>query len=143
MQIKSQCLGFVVLILAAFTSPVVGQTYSCAADTATATVNLRDYVLRLTGSDPSLDSTRMAYHLPLASANQVRVATQANTCKSAAQAYHAAVRGRSEPQISRSVVVIKVGVGRYVVVDPAERAGEFEVTVILNGDFQPLASFNS
>jgi hypothetical protein len=122
---------------------VQAQTFSCAPDTGVDATNLREYVVRLTGGDPSLDAIRQRYSLPVASASQVQVVTQAKTCKTAAQAYHTAVRGSSVPQISRSVVVVKVTNSRYVVFDPAERQGEFEVTVIFDNAFQPLKSFNS
>jgi hypothetical protein len=123
--------------------PVAGQAYSCAADTTTDATNLRDYVVRLTGGDPSLDQTRRVYELPLTSASQVKTETLPKICTAAARAYHLAVRGPSAPAISRKVVVVKVGTSRYVVLDPAERQGEFEVTVIFDARFHALVSFNS
>jgi hypothetical protein len=136
--------GLVMLLLAIATWPVAAQTYSCRPATETTdVVNLKDYVVRLAGGDGSLDSTRQIYRLPVASAPEVQVVTQVKTCKDAAHAHHTAVRGPSAPAMSRSIVVIKVGNSRYVVLDPAEGAGEYEITVIFNSSFQPLASFDS
>jgi hypothetical protein len=45
--------------------------------------------------------------------------------------------------VSRSVAVIRVGATRYLVLDPAEREGEFEVAVIFDSDFTSLLAFNS
>ena len=143
MRNKPQCIALSVLLVVMLTRPAFGQTYSCLPDTATDAVNLRDYVVRLTGGDPALNSTRLVYQLPLASQSQVQLVTTSKTCKDAAQAYHLAVRGASTPAISRSVAVIKVGNSRYVVIDPSERAGKFEVTVVFDTSFQPLASFDS
>ena len=118
------------------------QTSSCAASNAPATVGLQDYVVRLTGGDPTLAKKRQGYQLPAATASQVQLIKTKSICQQAAQAYNKAVRGPSAAQISRTVVVIKVGTSRYVVQDPAELEGEFQVTVIFDSNFAPLVSFN-
>lgn len=115
---------------------------NCAASNAPATVGLQDYVVRLTGGDPTLLKKRQGYQLPAATLSQVQVVKTKSVCQQAAQAYNKAVRGPSAPQISRTVVVIKVGSSRYVVQDPAELQGEFDVTVIFDSSFKPLVSFN-
>jgi hypothetical protein len=136
-------VGVAVLVLLAFlTGDAVAQTYTCQPATSNAATVLRNYVVRLTG-DPGYAQRRQLYQLPTATRSNVQVVTQSKTCKDAAQAYHAAVRGASAPPISRQVVVIKVGSTRYVVLDPKEQEGEYEITVIFNSSFQPLASFNS
>ena len=119
------------------------QAFSCQAATSPHTVALKDYVTRLTGGDPALVAKRGAYRLPAATPSQIQVIKTKATCRQAAQAYNKAVRGASAAQISRSVVVLKVGTTRYVVLDPAERQGEFEVTVIFDPSFVALAAFNS
>jgi hypothetical protein len=137
-------VGLVALVATLAARPAIGQTYSCLPDTSITTINLKDYMLRLTsGADTSYEATRQQYQLPLAPATQVQVVTRTKTCKAAAQAYHRAVRGAAAPPISRSVAVIKVGSSRYVVLDPTEHEGEYQVTVIFNGSFQSLAAFNS
>jgi hypothetical protein len=77
-----------ILLATAGVRPLSGQAYSCAADTTTDATNLRDYVVRLTGGDPSLDRTRRMYQLPLTSPSQVKIQTLPKTCKAAARAYH-------------------------------------------------------
>ena len=137
------CIGVAVLVLLALLADdAASQTYTCQPATANAATVLRNYVIRLTG-DPGYAQRRQLYQLPTATSSNVQVVTRSKTCKDAAQAYHAAVRGTSAPAISRQVVVIKVGSTRYVVLDPQEQEGEYEVTVIFNSSFQPLASFNS
>lgn len=143
MRIKPRFVVLALLLALVVPRPMLGQTYSCAPIAGTDALNLRDYVVRLTGGDPSLTSTRLEYQLPLTSPSQVKTVGQSNTCSEAAQAYHLATRGPSVPAISRSVVVIKVGNSRYVVMDPVELAGEFQVTVIFNSNFQALVSFDS
>lgn len=137
---SKRTIAFVAVLATVHASKAAAQTYSRQPATANETVLLRDYVARLT-SDPALGAKRVQYQLPTNST--VQVVMQSKTCKDAAQAYHVAVRGASAPPISRQVVVIKVGSTRYVVLDPREQEGEYEITVIFNSSFQPLASFNS
>jgi hypothetical protein len=116
------------------------QSYACAAAKAPEVLALQDYALRLGGGDPEVAGK---YNMPRVAASAVEVVTDRRICRRAGRAYHMAVRGPEVPQIARSVVVIKVGSTRYLVLDPAERDGEFEVTVILDGNFAPLLAFNS
>jgi hypothetical protein len=142
---RSTLLVLLLLIPACsfFTHTAEAQTYACAAETSEPVVSLREYAVRLTGGDPSLDKKRQAYQLPKATSSQIRVVKTKSVCRQAAQAYNKAVRGASAPQVSRSVAVIKVGSTRYLVTDPAEREGEFGVTVIFDASFAPLLAFNS
>jgi hypothetical protein len=119
------------------------QTYACAASTSESAVALKDYAVRLTGGDPSLDKKRQSYQLPIVASSQVQVVKTKSLCQQAAQAYNKAVRGNSAPQVSRTVAVIQVGSTRYLVTDPAELEGEFGVTVIFDASFAPLLAFNS
>jgi hypothetical protein len=119
------------------------QTFTCQPTNSPSSVALKDYAVRLTGGDPSLAQTRQVYQLPTAQAAKVTIVKTASTCQQAAQAYNKAVRGASAPQISRSVSVIKIGSTRYLVLDPTERQGEYEVTVIFDAAFVPLRAFNS
>jgi hypothetical protein len=132
-----------VLALAVFfCSDGVAQTYACQPATSNAATVLRNYVLQLT-SDANYSQERQLYQLPIATSSNVQVVTQSKICKGAALAYHASVRGASAPAMPRKVVVIKVNTTRYVVIHPEEKAGEFEVTVVFDSSFQPLASFDS
>jgi hypothetical protein len=140
---KYICLGF--LSLGACTNRVttaVSQRYACEAATSPTAVALLDYVTRLTGGDPVLELKRRAYLLPTATSSQIQVIQKKSTCERAGQAYHKAVRGTSAPQVSRSMVVIKVGSKRYVVLDPKERQGEWEITLIFDSAFTALIGFN-
>jgi hypothetical protein len=121
-------------------SSVQAQSYSCVAAKAPAVLALQDYALRLSGGDPEVAGK---YNMPRVASSDVEVVTDGRTCRRAARAYHTAVRGPAVPQISRRVVVIKVGSTRYLVLDPAEHEGEFEVTVIFDSKFAPLLAFNS
>jgi hypothetical protein len=118
-------------------------TYACVAPTDENAIALQDYAVRLTGGDPALAAKRQAYQLPAATPSQIQVVKTKSVCQRAAQAYNKAVRGASAPQVSRGVVVLTIGTTRYMVLDPAERQGEFEVTVIFDSAFTPLAAFNS
>ena len=122
---------------------VQAQTYSCAAANSSAALALQDYAVRLTGGDPALARKRQSYQLPSVPASQIQIVNTKSVCQQAAQAYNKAVRGNSAPQVSRSVAVIKIGTTRYLVTDPAEREGEFGVTVIFDAAFAPLLAFNS
>ena len=124
-------------------SAATAQTYACVAATDPESIDLRDYVVRLTGGDPALLQTRQTYQLPTASGSQIQIVKTKSTCQQAARAYHNVVRGSSAPAISRNVVVVKVGSTRYVVLDPAEREGEYTVTVVFDAAFAPLSSFQS
>ena len=124
-------------------NPATAQTYTCQPTNSPSSVALKDYAVRLTGGDPSLAETRQVHQLPTTQASQVTIVKTNSTCQQAAQAYNKAVRGASAPQISRSVSVVKVGSTRYLVLDPAEREGEYEITVIFDAAFAPLSSFSS
>jgi hypothetical protein len=143
---QGQKLSLVVtllVLLAGATSPSSAQTYACAATASNDAKTLKDYATRLTSGDATLETTRTTYSLPLTPAKQVSLVTTKSVCQQAAQAYHRAVRGPTVPQISRTVVVVKVGSTRYLVLDPVEQAGEYNVTVVFDAGFAPIAAFNS
>jgi hypothetical protein len=117
--------------------------FACASATEPETVGLQDYAIRLTGGDPTLAGKRQAYTLPVTPASQVTIVTTRRVCERAAQAYHKALHGAAAPQISRTVVVIKIGTTRYFVLDPADKEGEFQSTVIFDASFTPLLGFDS
>jgi hypothetical protein len=133
----------ILLGLVGIAGPLAAQTYTCQPATGSHALALKDYVVRLTGGDPSLADTRDSYKLPATSASKVTVITTKSTCQAAAQAYHRATRGTTAPAISRSVVVVKVGTTRYVVYDPQERHGEYAITFVFDMSWVPLAGFNS
>jgi hypothetical protein len=58
-------------------------------------------------------------------------------------AYHAAVTAPGTPPISRTLLVIKVGNTRYVVVDPNETKGEYGINVVFDSQWQVLFTFTS
>lgn len=114
------------------------QTYTCYSPTSDHTVGLHAEVVSLvTGSDALVIAKRDTLRLLPASASQVSIVTQTNKCKSAAQAYHAAVRPGT-PAISRSMIVIKVANSRYVLADPTERQGEYGTIMSTDASFNRL-----
>src|SRR5574338_602088 len=107
------------------------QSYTCLPDTATTVIALKNYVTRLvTASDSTLVATRDRYKLPAADASKVTVVTSTNVCASAGAAYHASTTPNGTPPISRALAVIKVGSTRYIVLDPNQLAGEFELQAV-------------
>jgi hypothetical protein len=115
------------------------QTYTCFSDTAH---ELFTYVVRLvTAADSATVATRNAYHLPATSASKVTVVSTPSVCSQAGSAYHAAVSAPGTPAGSRTLLVIKVGNSRYVVVDPNEAKGEFGVNIVFDSQWQVLFSF--
>jgi hypothetical protein len=117
-------------------------SYACEASDSPDSVALHDYAVRLTSGDPALVNKRAAYRLPGVPASQVRIVTATSICQQAAHAYHKAVRRDSAAPVSRAVSVIRVGTTRYLVMDPSERQGEWQVTVIFDASFAPLLTFN-
>ena|SRR5689334_14088779 len=116
-----------------------GQTYTCLSDTAH---ELYHYVVRLvTATDSATVATRNVYHLPAVTPSKVTVVSTTSVCTQAGAAYHAAAAPPGTPPLSRTLLVIKVGNTRYVVVDPNEKTGEFDVNVIFDSQWQFLFSF--
>jgi len=126
----------------AATRPGLAQTYTCLPDTAERVVVLRDYVVRLvTEADTALVATRIRYQLPKVAASKVTVVTSASICANAGNAYHAAVTSPGTAAISRTLVVLKVGSTRYVVTDPSQTAGEFQMYAVFDSKWKWLAGF--
>ncbi len=130
------------LIIAATVSPAAAQTYTCLLDTAQASRVLYNAVVSIvTGTDSQAVLTRSAYQLPAVAASKVSVVTGATVCKQAGNAYHAAVTPPGTPPVSRTLVVIKVGTTRYVVVDPNQRAGKFTEHEVFDAKWKLLIGF--
>ena len=125
--------------------PLVAQTFSCRSAREHAVVLLKDHIIRLVSapaSDTLLANTRDRYSLPAIAASSVAVETKKQRCQAAAQAYHEALHP-GVPQVSRKVVVIKVGISRYVVLDPADTiAGEYQSHVVFDAQWAVLAVFD-
>lgn len=136
-------LSAALCLLGALSTRTKAQTYTCLNDTSETTQALRDYIIRLvTGTDSATVATRSAYQLPAVAASKVSVVTTASICKKAGPAYLAAVNAPGTPQHSRTLVVIKVGTTRYVVVDPNELTGEFENHIIFDSNWNFLIGFS-
>ncbi len=119
--------------------PGSAQTYTCLPDTTHA---LYYFVARLaTATDSATVATRNALQLPAVARSKVTVVTTASVCKQAGDAYHAAVTPPGTPPVSRTLVVIKVGMTRYVVLDPNERTGEFRNNIVLDSKWKFLIGF--
>ena len=121
--------------------PASAQTYTCLSDT---THDLYYYVVRLvTGTDSAMVAARSLYKLPSVNKSKVRVVTTPSVCNQAGAAYHATVTPPGTPAIPRTLVVIKVGATRYVVLDPNEHAGEFQLNAIFDSKWHYLIGFTS
>ena len=119
--------------------PASAQTYTCLSDT---THMLYYHVVRLvTGTDSAMVANRNLYNLPAVAKSKVSVVTASSVCNQAGAAYHAAVTPPGTPAISRTLVVIKVGTTRYVVVDPNQSAGEFEMNEVFDSKWNRLAGW--
>jgi hypothetical protein len=120
------------------------QTYTCLSGTVWAASSLRDYVVRLvTGTDSASVATRTRYQLPATTASKVTVETSSTVCNKAGGAYHSAEVPAGTPAISRTLAVVKVGATRYVVLDPNERVGEYEVNIVFDSKWVMLVRFTS
>ncbi len=121
--------------------PASAQTYTCLSNT---THDLYYYVVRLvTGTDSDMVATRRRYKLPSVDKSKVSVVTTSSVCNQAGAAYHASVTPPGTPAIPRTLVVIKVGTTRYVVLDPNEHAGEFQLNAIFDSKWHYLIGFTS
>lgn len=130
------------LMLAGGRQSAQAQTYTCLTDTAVQTQVLYNAVLSIvTGTDSQSAATRQAYQLPAVSSSKVSVVTTASVCRQAGGAYHTAVTPPGTPPVSRTLVVIKVGSSRYVVVDPNQRAGEFSEHEVFDAHWVLLGGF--
>ncbi len=119
----------------------MGETYTSLPDTAH---TLYHRVVRLvTGTDSAMVNNRALYNLPAVAESKVTVVTTSSVCNQASAAYHAAVTPPRTPAISRTPVVVKVGNSRYVVTDPNQQAGEFDVTAVFDGNWNRLAGWAS
>ncbi|MGH9894261.1 MAG: hypothetical protein ACREA0_20210 [bacterium] len=119
--------------------PASAQTYTCLSDT---THTLYHFVVRLvTGTDSATVATRDALQLPAVAPSKVTVVTTATVCNKAGDAYHAAVTPAGTPPVSRTLVVVKVGSTRYVVLDPNELRGEFESNIVFDAKWNFLIGF--
>jgi hypothetical protein len=99
-------------------------------------------VVRLvTGTDSASVTTRTRYQLPATTASKVTVVTSSTVCNKAGAAYHAAEVPAGTPAISRTLAVVKVGTTRYVVIDPNERVGEYEVNIVFDSKWVMLVRF--
>lgn len=135
-------LTFTVLLMGLSATKASGQTYTCHPASASVTTNLKNYVTQVVTGNSDWNQVRQKLQLPTATSQNVSVVTQTKACKDAAIAYNIAVHGPSAPAVSRQVVIIKVGSTRYVVLDPTEAAGEYQLFVIFDSGFHALASYH-
>ena len=132
------------LLLLGLASRGTAQTYTCLPATSSEAVALKDYMDRLvTRTDSESVATRTQYHLPALSASKVTVVTATSVCNRAGDAYHTTVAKPGTPRVTRTLVVIKVGGSRYVVLDPNEHMGEFQLNAIFDIKWRYLIGFTS
>ncbi|MCC6930043.1 MAG: hypothetical protein IT359_13755 [Gemmatimonadaceae bacterium] len=123
----------------------VAPSYTCASSTSVPSVALKNYAVRLVtaSSDTALVAQRVAYGLPSGTANTVSIITTLATCKSAGAAYHSLLYKAGGIAPNRAMVVIKVGNTRYILLDPSEKRGEFQVNVVTDAQWASVAMFTS
>jgi len=142
MHLLARSLPFVFGAVAFLAPGAKAQTYKCLPDTAEQSEVLRDYVVDLvTGTDSGIVTNRRLYHLPAVAKSKVTVVTTSSVCSQAGAAYHRAVTAPGTPPVSRTLVVIKVGTTRYVVLDPNHRNGEFESNLVFDTHWTLLIGF--
>jgi hypothetical protein len=141
-QVVTSTCALAVALAFGSTSAAAQQRACRLADDEHARI-LRDYARRLTSGDTSLASTRELYQLPPTKPGDVRIVTDEAVCQRAAQAFHVAVRGDSAPPRARQVAVVQVGRNRFLVLDPEQRQGEYELTVIFDAAWRYLVTLMS
>jgi hypothetical protein len=135
-------LILVYVVLGGVSSVARTQTYACLpANAERAQVLYNAVVSIVTGTDSQAVLTRNAYQLPAVAASKVSVVTTASVCRQAGVAYHTAVTPPGTPEISRTLVVIKVGTTRYVVLDPKQLTGEFRSNIVFDSQWRFLIGF--
>jgi hypothetical protein len=94
----------------------------------------------VTSTDPRLVQARDQDGIAAMPAASVRVVTDERVCAAAARAYAADMGGRAPGgrPLSGRVYVVQVG-RRYLVVDPAWRAGEYHSRLVMNERFEVLS----
>lgn len=131
-------LGAVVVLGSATSASA--QTYTCLTDTAFEATHLRDYIASIvTATDSATVDKQNLYQLPATRASKITIETSSTTCTKAGAAYN--VVQNANPAVSRTLAVIKVGSTRFVVLDPNQMAGEFQVYVIFDFKWSYLAGF--
>ena len=94
------------------------------------------------GTQPYVE-TRQRYQIVASADATVEIVTNEQTCKRAARSFARAVgeRGRR----ARRVYVVAIrghpDTGRFMVLDPLETVGEFQVVVVFDRTFRVLAQF--
>ena len=142
MLVVSRCFAALNLVIAGVSSAALAQTYTCLPSTnEDAQVLYNAVVSIVTGTDSLAARTRNAYQLPAVTASKVSVVATASVCSRAGDAYHAVVAAPGTPPVSRTLVVIKVGTTRYVVLDPNEMTGEFRNNIVFDSRWNFLIGF--
>ena len=105
---------------------------------------LVSYVQRLVTEDSeAIRTTRARYHLVLGSAEQVTLVTDDQLCRRAARTYSHRLDDRG--RLDRAVWVVYIDGERddqrYVVLDPSELVGEFQLHMVFDRTFKLLAQF--
>jgi hypothetical protein len=130
----------VVTLGAAAACPATAQSVCLAADSLGAAM-LEQISLVASSNDPQMATSRQHMQLPQVAATQVVFVTDTRVCSRARDAYTAAIRRTDGVQPSGRVYVLKVGTV-YVVNDPVQLAGEFQIRMTLSSDYKILAKYS-
>ena len=91
--------------------------------------------------DAKMVSYRQYMQIPQTPAGQVQFVTDTRVCTKARDAYTSAIRRTDGVQPSGRVYVIKVG-DVYVVHDPVQMTGEFQIQMTLSRTYKILAKYS-
>jgi hypothetical protein len=123
-------LGFVLALL---TGPVGcvahAQTTKCRPADGVSQMLILHLQDMMTTTDPDVISARdNAFRVPVVSVSQITLVTDARTCDKAATAYGPPPGSTVTP----AVYVVKLGSKGYAVLDPNQRAGQFQMVKIFD-----------
>lgn len=110
----------------------------CLGPDVSSSITIEYVQSMMTDADTSVAATRAMWALPMASASNVTLVTDARVCAKAANALSAHVNS-SNPMKGRRVYVVQVATV-YVVWDPKLRVGEWEAFYTFDRKFRHLAS---
>jgi hypothetical protein len=114
-----------------------GPTATCRAPNPDTVLEVTSYQNVVTSTDTAAASFRQRQKLPVVAVSQVSYVTDDAICAKVEAPYSAALSGNGNTP-SLQVHVIKVG-DVYVVWDPVQRLGEFQIIMTVSKQYKVLA----
>ena len=118
--------------------PRAASASPCSTNAETADILLKKLKWLAETTDPANVTARQVQSLPNIAATQVTLVADTTICRSALNAYNGALLPDS--RTSTSVVVVRFGSTRFVVIDELRTAGEWLYTVVFNAAFTQVYS---